>query len=102
MKVFSNFLNILIISSLLQIISPNPSYEDYSYLFLEKFKIGSRSKEINMIFNTIISKSVLFTNSKRDYSEEIQKNRKSDVLIEKINFKGEIIPSFPCLSGYFI
>jgi hypothetical protein len=48
-----------------------------------------------MIFNTIISKSVLFTNSKRDYSEEIQKNRKSDVLIEKINFKGEIIPSFP-------
>ena len=95
MKVFSNFLNILIISSLLQIISPNPSYEDYSYLSLEKFKIGSRSKEINMILNTIISKSVLFTNSKRDYSEEIQKNRKSDVLIEKINFKGEIIPSFP-------
>ena len=69
MKVFSNFLNILVISSLLQIISPNPSYEDYSYLSLEKFKIGSRSKEINMILNTIISKSVLFTNSKRDYSE---------------------------------
>ena len=95
MKAIPTFLNILIISSLIQIISPNPSYEDYTFLFLEKFKIGSRSKEINMIINSITSKSVLFTNSKRDYSEEIQKNRKSDVLIDKINFNGQIIPSFP-------
>ena len=95
MKAIPIFLNILLISSLLQIISPNPSYEDYTFLFLEKFKIGSRSKEINMIINSITSKSVLFTNSKRDYSEEIQKNRKSDVLIDKINFNGQIIPSFP-------
>ena len=95
MKAIPIFLNILLISSLIQIISPNPSYEDYTFLFLEKFKIGSRSKEINMIINSITSKSVLFTNSKRDYSEEIQKNRKSDVLIDKINFNGQIIPSFP-------
>ena len=95
MKAIPTFLNILLISSLVQIISSNPSYEDYTFLFLEKFKIGSRSKEINMIINSITSKSVLFTNSKRDYSEEIQKNRKSDVLIDKINFNGQIIPSFP-------
>ena len=95
MKAIPIFLNILLISSLVQIISSNPSYEDYTFLFLEKFKIGSRSKEINMIINSITSKSVLFTNSKRDYSEEIQKNRKSDVLIDKINFNGQIIPSFP-------
>ena len=48
-----------------------------------------------MILNSISSKSVLFTNSKRDYSQEIQRNRKSDVLIDKLNFNGEIIPSFP-------
>ena len=95
MKAIHKFLNILIIASISQIISSNPSYEDYSFLFLEKFKIGSKSKEINMILNSITSKSILFTNSKRDYSQEIQKNRKSDVLIDKLNFNGEIMQSFP-------
>ena len=95
MKVAPNLLNILVIVSLLQIISSNPSYEEYSFVFLEKFRIGPRYKEINMILNSISSKSILFTNSKRDYSNEIQKNRKSDVLIDKLNFNGEIIPSFP-------
>jgi len=95
MKVFFKFLNILLIASTFQIILSNPSYEDYTFLFLKKFKIGPHSKEINMILNSISSKSILFTNSKRSYSQEIQKNRKSDVLIDKINFDGEIIPSFP-------
>jgi len=47
-----------------------------------------------MIINSLSSQSVLFTNSKRDYSIEIQRKRKSDVLIDKINFNGEIIQSF--------
>ena len=95
MKDLFKFLNILIIASIFQITFSNPSYEDYTFLFLEKFKIGPHSKEINMILNSITSKSILFTNSKRDYSEEISKKRNSDVLIDKINFNGEIIPSFP-------
>ena len=95
MKDIHTFLNILIIVSIVLIVSSNPSYEEYSFLFLEKFKIGAQSKEINMILNSITSKSILFTNSKRDYSTEIQKNRNSDVLIDKLNFNGEIIPSFP-------
>ena len=95
MKTISSFLNILIILTIFSTILTNPSYEDYSFLFLEKFKIGPRSKEINMILNSISSQSILFTNSKRDYSEQIQRNRKSDVLIDKLNFNGEIIQSFP-------
>ena len=95
MKDIHTFLNILIIVSIVLIVSSNPSYEEYSFLFFEKFKIGAQSKEINMILNSITSKSILFTNSKRDYSTEIQKNRNSDVLIDKLNFNGEIIPSFP-------
>ena len=95
MKDIHIFLNILIIVSIVLIVSSNPSYEEYSFLFFEKFKIGAQSKEINMILNSITSKSILFTNSKRDYSTEIQKNRNSDVLIDKLNFNGEIIPSFP-------
>ena len=95
MKAISSFLNILIILNIFSTILTNPSYEDYSFLFLEKFKIGPRSKEINMILNSISSQSILFTNSKRDYSEQIQRNRKSDVLIDKLNFNGEIIQSFP-------
>ena len=95
MKDIHAFLNILIIVSIVLIVSSNPSYEEYSFLFFEKFKIGAQSKEINMILNSITSKSILFTNSKRDYSAEIQKSRNSDVLIDKLNFNGEIIPSFP-------
>ena len=95
MKALPPILNIFIIINIFSMILSNPSYEDYSIIFIDKFKIGSHSKEINLILNSIISHSILFTNSKRDYSEEIQKNRKSDVLIDKLNFKGEIIPSFP-------
>ena len=95
MKAFFSLINIFIALNIFSSIITNPSYEEYSFLFLEKFKIGPKSKEINMILNSISSKSVLFTNSKRDYSQEIQRNRKSDVLIDKLNFNGEIIPSFP-------
>jgi hypothetical protein len=95
MKAFISLINIFIALNIFSSIITNPSYEEYSFLFLEKFKIGPKSKEINMILNSITSKSVLFTNSKRDYSQEIQRNRKSDVLIDKLNFNGEIIPSFP-------
>ena len=95
MKAFYSLINIFIAFNIFSSIITNPSYEEYSFLFLEKFKIGPKSKEINMILNSISSKSVLFTNSKRDYSQEIQRNRKSDVLIDKLNFNGEIIPSFP-------
>ena len=95
MKAFISLINIFIALNIFSSIITNPSYEEYSFLFLEKFKIGPKSKEINMILNSISSHSVLFTNSKRDYSQEIQRNRKSDVLIDKLNFNGEIIPSFP-------
>ena len=95
MKAFISLINIFIALNIFSSIITNPSYEEYSFLFLEKFKIGPKSKEINMILNSISSQSVLFTNSKRDYSQEIQRNRKSDVLIDKLNFNGEIIPSFP-------
>ena len=78
-----------------QYISSNPSYEDYTFLFLEKFRIGSKAKEINMILNSLISQSILFTNSKRDYAQEIQRYRKSDVLIDKLDFNGDIMPEFP-------
>ena len=94
MKFFSLLL-ILIYLITFQNISSNPSYEDYTFLFLEKFKIGSKSKEINMILNSLISESILFTNSKRDYSQEIQRKRKSDILIDKLNFNGDIMPEFP-------
>ena len=56
-----------------QYISSNPSFEDYTFLLVEKFKIGRKGKEINMILNSLISESILFTNSKRSYSQEIQR-----------------------------
>lgn len=77
-----------------QYISSNPSFEDYTFILVEKFKIGRKGKEINMILNSLISESILFTNSKRSYSQEIQRNRKSDVLIDKLNFNGDIMNEF--------
>ena len=96
MKALSRILTILILISIISTnsISSNPSYEDFSQIFLQNIKIGPSSKEISMIINSLSSQSVLFTNSKRDYSIEIQRKRKSDVLIDKINFNGEIIQSF--------
>ena len=88
-------ITICIIIILFNCIISNPSYEDYSSVYLNKIRIGSQSKEIALILNTIISKSILFTNSKRPYSEEIQKKRKSDVLIDKVTIEGEVISSYP-------
>jgi len=95
MRFFCNPLNILIIISFLAFIGAAPSYERYTTTFLDKIHIGSKSKEISLILNTLTSKSTLFTNSKRPYAQEIQKGRKSDVLIDKINFEGQTIQSFP-------
>ena len=95
MQIFRVFLNSLIISSLFTLIISPPSYEEYSSVFLEKIRIGSQSKEISLILNTLSSKTLLFTNSKRPYAQEIQRGRKSDVLIDKVSFAGEKIESFP-------
>ena len=95
MKAFHSFLIDFIIISLFYVIMTNPSYEDYSIVFLDKIHIGSQSKEITLIVNSLSSKTVLFTNSKRPYSQEIQRGRKSDVLIDKIIFAGQTIESFP-------
>ena len=95
MKVFFKLLNFLIISTLFILIKTTPSYEEYSKLFLDKIRIGSQSKEISLILSTLTSKTVLFTNSKRPYAQEIQRGRKSDVLIDKVSFAGQKIESFP-------
>ena len=95
MKVSSLIIIFIIYLTSFQYISSNPSYEDYTFIFLEKFRIGHKSKEINMILNSLISQSILFTNSKRDYSQEIQRNRKSDVLIDKLDFNGDVMYEFP-------
>lgn len=95
MKLINRNLKIFIITSLLSLIIASPSYEEYSTVFLDKIHIGSQSKEISLIINTLTSKTVLFTNSKRPYAQEIQRGRKSDVLIDKITFAGQVIESFP-------
>lgn len=95
MKLINRNLKIFIITSLLSLIKESPSYEEYSTVFLDKIHIGSQSKEISLIINTLTSKTVLFTNSKRPYAQEIQRGRKSDVLIDKITFAGQVIESFP-------
>ena len=84
-----------IIITLFNCIISNPSYEDYSSVYLNKIRIGSQSKEISLLLNTLSSKSILFTNAKKPYAQEIQKKRKSDVLIDKVTIEGEVISSFP-------
>ena len=95
MKFFYKLLNSLIIFSLFSLIISTPSYEEYTSVFLDKIRIGSQSKEISLILNTLSSKTILYTNSKRPYAQEIQRGRKSDVLIDKVSFNGEKIESFP-------
>ena len=95
MKFFHKILNFCIISYFFSFIITTPSYEDYTSVFLENIRIGSQSKQISLILNTLSSKTVLFTNTKRPYAQQIQKGRKSDVLIDKVVFEGEKIDSFP-------
>ena len=95
MKFFHAFLYIFIISFLFTFIITTPSYEDYTAAFLDTIRIGSQSKQISLILNTLSSKTVLFTNSKRPYAQQIQRGRKSDILIDKVSLEGEKIDSFP-------
>ena len=95
MKKFHILVNTFILTFIYNYIISNPSYEDYTSVYLDKIRIGSQSKEISLILNTLSSKTILFTNSKRPYSQEIQKGRKSDALIDKVTFEGELISSFP-------
>ena len=96
MKFFHAFLYTFIISFLFTFITTaTPSYEEYTESYLDNIRIGSQSKLISLILNTISSKTVLFTNSKRPYAQQIQKGRKSDVLIDKVSIAGEKIDSFP-------
>ena len=95
MKSLPKLLNIFIIYSLFSFITTTPTYEEYTSVFLDKIRIGSQSKEISLIVDTLSSKTKLFTNSKRPYATEIEKNRKSDVLKDKVSFAGEVIKSFP-------
>ena len=95
MKIFPKLLNIFIIYSLFSFITTTPTYEEYSSVFLNKIRIGAQSKEISLIVDTLSPKTKLFTNSKRPYATEIEKGRKSDVLIDKVSFAGEVIKSFP-------
>ena len=96
MKITFIFIHLFIILLLFTFITTgNPSYEEYTELYIDNIRIGSQSKLISLILNTISSKTVLFTNSKRPYAQQIQKGRKSDVLIDKVSIAGEKIDSFP-------
>ena len=92
---FLIYIYIYIIITLFNCIIANPSYEDYTSVYLDTIRIGSQSKEISLLLNTLSSKSILFTNSKKPYAQEIQKGRKSDVLIDKVTIEGDVIKSFP-------
>ena len=96
MKITFIFIYLFIISYLFTFITTvTPSYEEYTESYLDNIRIGSQSKLISLVLNTLSSKTVLFTNSKRPYAQQIQKGRKSDVLIDKVSIAGEKIDSFP-------
>ena len=92
MKAF--FLNIIIFIYIFSIINCYDSKEDYTAAFLNKIKIGLEPHEIYLLVNTLSSKSVLFTNAKREYSEEIKKGRKDNKITRGIELSGELINSF--------
>ena len=95
MKAYLNFiLPILIIINLISnIFSSYP--ENYTIPYFCSIRIGSKSKEIKLLINSISSTNVLFTNSNRKYSKEISSGRKSDAFMDKIEFNGHVIPEFP-------
>ena len=88
-------ITLCIFIALFSIYSSNPTYEDFTAVPLSTIHIGSQSKKISLLINTLHSKSLLYTNSKRIYSQEIQRGRKSDVLIDKVTLDGQKIESFP-------
>ena len=84
------FLLLIKISSIISVYPNN-----YTYPLLYNVRIGSQSKEIKLLLNSFSANSVLFTNSNRDYYQQISEGRKSDAFIDKLEFNGNIIPEFP-------
>ena len=94
MKDFEYILTVLFISLIVPLSTCEPSYERYTSLFLDHVNIGSPAKEISLILNTVSTSSVLFTNEKRPYYKEIQKERRIDVFKEKVSFDGHVVKSY--------
>ena len=94
MKGFHFVLTVFIMFMLGQFVISQQSYERYTSLFFENVKIGNPAKEISLILNTISTKSVLFTNEKRPYYNEIQKEKRTDVFKDKVSFDGHVVKSF--------
>ena len=69
--------------------------EEYTMYFLNKIKLGKNKKEVYLIVNSLSSKTYLFTNTKREYYQEINDRKNNDKFIEQVEFNGRIIPSFP-------
>lgn len=86
------FLLILTLINLSGIFSAYP--DNYTYPLLFKVRIGSQSTEIKLLLNTFNANNILFTNTNRNYYQQISKGRKSDAYTDKLELNGEIIPDF--------
>jgi hypothetical protein len=87
------FLNIIFLNLYSHI---NTAYPDnYTIPYLFSIRIGSQSKEIKLLLNSLSSNNFLFSNSNRKYSKEISEGRLSDAFIDKIEFNGQVISDFP-------
>ena len=85
--------SIIIISIFSYILAAYP--ENYTIPYLFSVRIGSQSKAIKLLLNTLSSNNILFSNSNKEYSKEISAGRKSDIFMDKLEFNGQIIPDFP-------
>ena len=74
----------------------NTAYPDnYTIPYLYSIRIGSQSKEIKLLLNSLSSNNFLFSNSNKKYFKEISEGRLSDAYIDKIEFNGQVISDFP-------
>lgn len=89
-----NSLNFLIIIIIIYFNTCFESNEDITMYFFNKIKIGRKSKEIYLIVNSLTSKTSLFTNTNRDYYEEIKSGRKDDKLVDSIEISGKKVDDF--------
>ena len=87
------FILILTLINLSGIFSAYP--DNYTYPLLFKVRIGSQSTEIKLLLNTFNANNILFTNSNRNYYQQISNGRKSDAYMDKLEFNGQIIHDFP-------
>ena len=55
--------------------------EEYSIYFFNKIKLGKSKKEAYLIINSLSSKTYLFTNTKREYYQEISNRKNNDKFI---------------------